>query len=254
MITVLHEQGAPCTSSAMDQAAAHGHLEVVQFLHEHRTEGASMTAMNLAAANGHFAVLQFLHRNRREGCSGLAYSLAAAQGRIDVLNWLKENTTQNPSPFSMDEAAAAGQVAALQWLKDNGCTCTARAIDRAACNGHLAAVQWLTANTSSGFTYSAVDDTASHGHKEVLVHLIAHGATPVSSTLTLAAINNHVDIAAWLITLGVTPTVELDQICTAKGMTKLVRYLHALADECRASPHASPVTHRKERKEMTCVL
>jgi hypothetical protein len=38
---------------AMNGAACNGHLDVVQFLHEHRKEGCTIIAMNYAARNGH---------------------------------------------------------------------------------------------------------------------------------------------------------------------------------------------------------
>ena len=46
-----------------------GHLEVVNFLHENRTEGCTERAMNWAAENGHLDVVKFLHENRTEGCT-----------------------------------------------------------------------------------------------------------------------------------------------------------------------------------------
>jgi hypothetical protein len=42
----------------MDTAAGNGHLEVVQFLHEHRREGCSTRALNQAALNGFADVSQ----------------------------------------------------------------------------------------------------------------------------------------------------------------------------------------------------
>jgi len=44
----------------MDSAARNGHLEVVKFLHENRTEGCSFAAMDLAAENGHMEVVEYL--------------------------------------------------------------------------------------------------------------------------------------------------------------------------------------------------
>jgi hypothetical protein len=38
----------------MNSAAENGHLEVVQWLHENRSEGCTEDAMDFAARNGHF--------------------------------------------------------------------------------------------------------------------------------------------------------------------------------------------------------
>jgi hypothetical protein len=53
----------------MDLAAGKGHLEVVKWLHKHRSEGCTTKAMDRAARHGHFEVLRWLHKNRSEGCS-----------------------------------------------------------------------------------------------------------------------------------------------------------------------------------------
>lgn len=47
----------------MNRAAAHGHLEVVKWLHANRDEGCTTAAMDGAAANGHLNVVQWLHFN-----------------------------------------------------------------------------------------------------------------------------------------------------------------------------------------------
>ncbi|EQC30258.1 hypothetical protein SDRG_12108 [Saprolegnia diclina VS20] len=51
-----------CSQLAMDIAAANGDLDIVQFLHQHRTEGCSRLAFK--KAKKHKAVLAFLKANR----------------------------------------------------------------------------------------------------------------------------------------------------------------------------------------------
>jgi hypothetical protein len=64
----------------MDSAAGHGHLEVVQWLHENRKEGCTTKAMDCAAGNVHLEVVQWLHENRTEGCSE-----CAIEGEFEIL-------------------------------------------------------------------------------------------------------------------------------------------------------------------------
>ncbi|EQC38798.1 hypothetical protein SDRG_03757 [Saprolegnia diclina VS20] len=52
----LHDDGHACTFLAMDRAAMNGFLDVVRFVHAHRSEGCSRSGMVLAAANGHMGV------------------------------------------------------------------------------------------------------------------------------------------------------------------------------------------------------
>jgi hypothetical protein len=51
----------------MNYAASNGHLQVVKWLHEYRTEGCTAKAMDLAARNGYLEVIKWLHENRTEG-------------------------------------------------------------------------------------------------------------------------------------------------------------------------------------------
>ncbi|OWY90660.1 LOW QUALITY PROTEIN: hypothetical protein PHMEG_00041122 [Phytophthora megakarya] len=62
----------------MDEAATHGFLDVVKWLHINRTEGCTVRAMNGAAENGHLKVVQWLHASRSEGCTTTAVNKAAA--------------------------------------------------------------------------------------------------------------------------------------------------------------------------------
>ncbi|CAN0392796.1 unnamed protein product, partial [Ectocarpus sp. 12 AP-2014] len=45
----------------MDLAARGGHLDVVQWLHDTRTEGCSDAALALAAGRGHLATVQWFY-------------------------------------------------------------------------------------------------------------------------------------------------------------------------------------------------
>ena len=53
----------------MGWAASNGHLEIVRWLSENRTEGCTRYAMSRAAENGHLEIVKWLHENRTEGCS-----------------------------------------------------------------------------------------------------------------------------------------------------------------------------------------
>lgn len=77
-----------CTTDAMDLAAKNGHLEVVKWLHENRTEGCSIDALERAAENGHLEIVKWLCENRREGSLDKAVGFAADEGRTDVVEWI----------------------------------------------------------------------------------------------------------------------------------------------------------------------
>lgn len=49
--------------------------------------------MNFAAGNGHLELVQWFHENRTEGCTALAMTNAASNGHLKVVKWLHENYT-----------------------------------------------------------------------------------------------------------------------------------------------------------------
>ena len=55
------------TTDAMDYAARYGHLDIVKWLHENRTEGCTTHAMNGTVRYGHLEIVKWLHENRTEG-------------------------------------------------------------------------------------------------------------------------------------------------------------------------------------------
>ena len=79
------------SKKAMDWAAQEGHLQVVKWLHENRSEGCTSDAMDGAAQEGHLDVVKWLHENRSEGCTSDAMDGAAQEGHLDVVKWLHEN-------------------------------------------------------------------------------------------------------------------------------------------------------------------
>lgn len=83
--------GQGCTREAMDGAAANGHLDVVQWLHENRQEGCSIRAMNHAALNGHLEVVKWLHEVRRGSCTNSAMDNAAKNGHLEMVKFLHFN-------------------------------------------------------------------------------------------------------------------------------------------------------------------
>ncbi len=75
----------------MDFAAAHGHLEVVRFLHMHRNECCSTYAMDGAARNGHFNIVRYRFENRREGFSKKVANWALFHGNHEISSFLRAN-------------------------------------------------------------------------------------------------------------------------------------------------------------------
>lgn len=166
----LHENRSEgCTTWAMDWAAERGHLEVVHWLHENRNEGCTEIAMNLAAEGGHLEVVKFLHETGRAKCTVIAMDLAASGGHLEVVRWLHENRDEGCSINAMNWAAQNGHLKVVKWLHKNRSEgCTTYAMDLAARKGHLKVIKWLHKNRNEGCTIFAIDWATEEGHTDVV--------------------------------------------------------------------------------------
>ncbi|KAF1321188.1 hypothetical protein FI667_g12017, partial [Globisporangium splendens] len=82
---------SPCFKFPMDVAAADGHLDVVQWLHEYRREECTAAAMDWAVDDSDFNRVLFLHAHRSEECSSQATSTAIFRNEFEVFLWLYES-------------------------------------------------------------------------------------------------------------------------------------------------------------------
>ena len=175
----------------IDLAARHGHLEVVEWLHNrrytdnvffsfllsanpfynNRNEGCTRNAMDYAARNGYLDVVKFLHNNRNEGCTIKAMDWAARCGHLDVVKFL-HNNGKKCITNAMNWAAKYGHLDIVKFLHDNREEgCTTRAMDSAAWSGHLDIVIWLHNNRTEGCTTYAMNGATRNGHLDIVEYL-----------------------------------------------------------------------------------
>ena len=163
LVSVMRLQSIDDASSIstldMDDAARHGHIDVVKWLHGNRREGFTKWAMNWAAKNGHIDVVKWLHENRKEGCTTYAMDGAATNGHLDIVKWLHENRIEGCTTYAMDNAASDGKFEVARWLRDNRNEgCTTWAMDRAAMEGRTGSIRWMHENRiGPGFTQFAIN-------------------------------------------------------------------------------------------------
>lgn len=100
----------------MDEAAANGHLDVVQWLDQNRSEGCTTKAMDSAAWHGHVHVLEYLHTHRHEGCTIAALTDAASHGQLDTVKWLHKNRSEGCSADTQRHALCFGHTHVLEYM------------------------------------------------------------------------------------------------------------------------------------------
>ncbi|OWY95303.1 hypothetical protein PHMEG_00034726, partial [Phytophthora megakarya] len=132
------------TTNAMDYAAMYGHLDVVKWLHEMRSEGCTTEAMDGAAENGHLDAVQWLHGNRSEGCTSNAMIFAAENQFWHVIDWLNSNRSEGATAEGMDWFARHGNMKGILWGQNFGSTMfDARVIAAAVLSGHFKIARFL---------------------------------------------------------------------------------------------------------------
>ncbi|EQC32782.1 hypothetical protein SDRG_09753 [Saprolegnia diclina VS20] len=203
-VCLLHDLKAPCTKYALNAAAEHGHLDVVNFLHSERKEGCTTHAMDYAAKNGHVDVVRFLHEHRTEGCTIYAMAAAASHGHLATVMYLHANRSEGCTAAAMDLAACNGDEAMVRFLhtyRPEGCSYVA--LDGAAKIGHLGTVRFLDTHRSEGRVADALLSAARFGHTDVVDYLLTRTAY-VDAVLNVAARNNHASLVTHLVSTYAT--------------------------------------------------
>lgn len=93
---------------------------MLQFLHEldndDGIEVCTTDAMNTAAADGHLDIVKWLHENRSEGCTTVALTYAATYGHHEVIKWLFAHTDEGYHACAFNDSASHGDLAMLELL------------------------------------------------------------------------------------------------------------------------------------------
>ncbi|KAF0686862.1 Aste57867_21366 [Aphanomyces stellatus] len=237
---LLHARIKVFSRSFMDLVAAHGYLDAVQFLHNHRLHGCTTDAMDLAAKHGHLQVVMFLHRFRTEGCTTRAMDGAARRGHLDVVQFLHRHRPEGCTSVAMDFAAAKGHLPVVRFLlshRHEGCTPhglpyadlvrlrSAKHLQWAGSYHHFAIELHRHDRSSSTATADAesVSPTASMLSVKLEPH-VPHASCAFA--MDWAVVNGHLDVIAYLhreARLHVTTDV-LD-VAAQNGFHDVVQYL-----------------------------
>lgn len=107
----------------MDEAVELGHLDVVQWLHTHRSECYSGYAMDTAAAGGYLDIVKYLHENglvENDGDGDQdAVDAAASRGNLEMVRFFHEQRHSNCSSEGFDGAAFHCRLDVVTWIHDN---------------------------------------------------------------------------------------------------------------------------------------
>ena len=178
----LHSVFADASTSfyqASLNAAYHGHLHLLQYLHTKTStlKSASQDEMghiiDAAVSNGYINVVKYIHTEFPDATvEPYTMATAARRGDMEMLKYLHENNlaprpadSDTSSPFlpsplscSITSAAASGHLDVIKYLHEIGRDeyISTSAVDTAADHGHAEVVAWLLENRTEGGTTRAL--------------------------------------------------------------------------------------------------
>lgn len=183
----LHEHGCPLHKDVCRWSACNGKLDCLRYTHEH---GASWGQSTTAWA-AEFNNVKCLAYAMDHGCpvDKVAMSMAAKTGSLECVTYLCDRDC----PFdemATQWAARNGHLDCLQYLCEHGCPFDARACKWAASNGHLKCLTYLHEH---GCPWNSVACAwaAAGGHLDCLAYLHEHGCPWTEVTVSNARNCNH---------------------------------------------------------------
>jgi hypothetical protein len=202
--------GAPWNGDAYQDAAAAGHMHVLDFLWEHHcpfenegedlnAQGGLDIAFNISCYSGQLAASQWLYEHGAEA-DDKTTACAADGGHIALLEWL----------FSIDAdftteatrgACEHGKLDALRWLHAHGVPWNEQAFNAAAAGGSIELLQFMHANGAE-WGESTAAAAAQSGHLDTLKYLHDTNAS-LDTSIAAAADKGHMHILHWLLDNGV---------------------------------------------------
>ncbi|KAL7753181.1 hypothetical protein RI367_000956 [Sorochytrium milnesiophthora] len=174
---LTHDADLPCTTNAMNSAARIGGLELVRFLHEHRTEGCTSDAMTNAVRAGHLDVADYLRLRRSEGCERDTFHWAVWGGcTLASIQWVVKHYPEQLTENVLCLAASGSRIDVIEYLHTlPNAPFSSATMDKAAASGDLDLVRWFHKNRMEGCTTEAMAEAARCGFLSIVKFLHEHG-------------------------------------------------------------------------------
>eukprot|EP00122_Pirum_gemmata_P008805 Pgem_evm1s8124 len=174
----------------MDKAALHGHITILQYLHEHSTKAGidncycnPLIAFHIAARAQKLDVVKYLYKTYNLQYNN-AITYAAANGDVEM-----------GRIGDLDHACLHGHLNVVKYLHSQGNLCTTNAMDWAAKNNHFEIVEFLHENRKEGCTTSAFDIAAEKGYLNIVQFLNTNRKEGFTSkALTKAVQYGHFEV------------------------------------------------------------
>lgn len=157
-------------------AAEHGHLHVLQWLHENGLGGEPRYTMQRAINSRRLDIIKYLHDNkivqRQISPDCIDLIRAAINGDLDIVRYFHKNYKNLCTSTEMDKAAESGHLHVVRYLHEEGNKgCTNLAMRSACKNGHFAVVRFLLENRKEGCIKNAIWYADRYNHQDIVTYL-----------------------------------------------------------------------------------
>lgn len=205
----LYDKNTDLTTAA----AAGGHLQCLQFLHEHGCCWGVDTAV-AAVEGGHLDCLKFLHAR---GCSMQGLKLhACAKNHLNCVEYL-HSVDPRWDDRTLPTAVRSGHVHVVQYALDHGCPFYGPATHELAARGNL---EGLEHAHEHGWTWDrgTCEIAAMKGKLSCLQYAHEHGGVALTEdVISLAAHWDHLDCIAYAVEHGCPWYMETTKRFATKG-------------------------------------
>lgn len=227
------------TPRLMDIAAMYGHIDIVKWLHENRTEGFTLYGLDMACYYEHDDVLAFLklHIDDDSMLSDKlrkmdSFAFGPYQHFIGDIESVKCIGKDYPSSMAM--AAVYGDLDMLMWMYEQGYSREnlSRGMVWAMLGNHFDVVEWLHGKGVVPIGNVAVIMSARYGNLDMLKWIRDNIPSMFNGQdLWGAAFTGRIDIAKFLYENGERNLTHAINIAVKYGKGDLVKYLTKLVLE-----------------------
>lgn len=234
-LRVLHKVGFGWGDKALTIAAEGGHLDCLQYIHDHRCPwpevGCSVLDVCAAAAsNGHLGCLKFAHKNG-SAWDSRTLLFAARGGHLQCIIYGHEEGLKWPDDLCC-EAAKCGHLDCLTYAREHGCVWDSTVTLHAATHGHVDCLQYALERCCPVQPNSCTE-AAAGGHLRCLRLLCEHRAPwSVETTTAAAARAGHMHCFVYLHENGCPWDETTTNAAVEFGHVETYRY--ATVRECPA--------------------
>eukprot|EP01135_Chromosphaera_perkinsii_P006924 Nk52_evm12s628 gene=Nk52_evmTU12s628 len=214
----------------VNNAAAHGHLNIVKELHERGFRG-SLYCINQAAMAGNIDMVKYLISMGYQ-FSEWVLDKACRNGDLEFLHYIESQIQKSPSHVGMTEACKYGNLEVVKYLQRKNISCTGTNFEKACENGHLEVVRYLHSEEGIEINCNCMDGACVNGHLEVVRYLHEQGVMCSSDGFIGTCAKGHLDIIEFFCANGFKCPSNAINVASMNGHLKIVQFLNDIGEEC----------------------